>query len=40
MPKKTKPEKVAKGKKPALKGQALAVTRGKGKKTGLKKRGY
>ena len=26
--------------KPALTGQALAVTRGKGKKKGLKKRGY
>lgn len=30
----------AKGKKPATTGRALAVTRGKGKKTGLKKQGY
>lgn len=39
---KKKPAAVAatKGKKPAVTGRALAVTRGKGKKTGLKKRGY
>lgn len=29
-----------KGKRPNMTGRALAVTRGKGKKTGLKKQGY
>lgn len=38
MPKAKKPT-VAK-KKPAVTGRALAVTKGKGKKKGLKKQGY
>ena len=40
MPAKSRKPSTSKGKKPALTGRALAVTRGKGKKTGLKRQGY